>query len=173
MTDGSANITELYKLGGKTKAEDYILNEVSKIYSMQGAAISRKHIEVIVRQMLSRMRITEVGESTFVTGQIIENSELTLQNKELKADGMKEAKAETLILGVSEVSLTTTSWLSAASFQNTSRILIDTAIQGGIDELRGLKENVIIGRLIPAGTGFRQATAKVESEGLVDDGTEL
>ncbi|MBI5140545.1 MAG: DNA-directed RNA polymerase subunit beta' [Candidatus Vogelbacteria bacterium] len=173
LTDGSANITDLFRLGGRVKAEDYILNEISKIYSMQGAAISRKHIEVIIRQMLSRMRVTDVGESNFVTGQIIEHSELILENKKLKRDALTEAKAELLILGVSEVSLTTTSWLSAASFQNTSRILIDTAIQGGTDELRGLKENVIIGRLIPAGTGFRKTSSDKDEEAEADDGADL
>ncbi len=156
LTDGSVNISELFALGGKTKAEDYILNEVSKVYALQGAAISRKHIEVIVRQMLSRRRIKESGDTRFVPGEIVENSELIVENEKVQADGGALATGETLVLGISEVSLTTNSWLSAASFQNTSRILIDTAIQGGMDPLRGLKENVIVGRLIPAGTGFRK-----------------
>ena len=156
LTDGSVNISELFSLGGKTKAEDYILNEVSKVYALQGANISRKHIEVIVRQMLSRKRITDPGSTRFVPGEIVENAELLIENEKIRKTDGEEAKGETIVLGISEVSLTTNSWLSAASFQNTSRILIDTAIQGGVDLLRGLKENVIIGRLIPAGTGFRQ-----------------
>jgi DNA-directed RNA polymerase subunit beta' len=153
MTDGSANINELFAFGGKETAEDYILNEVSKIYSMQAAAISRKHIEVILRQMFSRKRIVESGDTEFVGGEVVENQELLRENGEVSG---KKAKAEDLVLGISEVSLTTSSWLSAASFQNTSRILIDASTQGKVDELRGLKENVIIGRLIPAGTGFRK-----------------
>ncbi len=156
LTDGSVNISELFLLGGKTKAEDYILNEVSKVYALQGAAISRKHIEVIVRQMLSRKRIKDPGETRFVLGEIVENSEFFIENEKAKKAGCEEALGETLVLGISEVSLTTNSWLSAASFQNTSRILIDTAVQGGVDVLRGLKENVIVGRLIPAGTGFKK-----------------
>ena len=157
LTDGSVNISELFLLGGRTKAEDYILDEVSKVYALHGAAISRKHIEIIVRQMLSRKRIKNSGDTKFVSGEIVENSELFIENERVKGNGGEEALGETLVLGISEVSLTTNSWLSAASFQNTSRILIDTAVQGGVDVLRGLKENVIVGRLIPAGTGFREA----------------
>lgn len=168
LTDGSVNISELFNLGGKTKAEDYILNEVSKVYALQGAAISRKHIEVIVRQMLSRKRIKESGDTRFVPGEIVENSELMVENERVKAEGGEQANGETLVLGISEVSLTTNSWLSAASFQNTSRILIDTAIQGGVDHLRGLKENVIVGRLIPAGTGFRKDIETEASEDSVE-----
>ncbi|MDO8493572.1 MAG: DNA-directed RNA polymerase subunit beta' [bacterium] len=168
LTDGSVNISELFTLGGKTKAEDYILNEVSKVYALQGASISRKHIEVIVRQMLSRKRIKESGDTRFVPGEIVENSEMLVENDKVKAEGGEVATGETLVLGISEVSLTTHSWLSAASFQNTSRILIDTAIQGGVDTLRGLKENVIVGRLIPAGTGFRRDIAPAEDNSDID-----
>ena len=168
LTDGSVNISELFLHGGKVKAEDYILNEVSKVYALQGAAISRKHVEVIVRQMMSRKRVKESGETRFVLGEIIETSELLVENERVRAVGGAVATGETLVLGISEVSLTTHSWLSAASFQNTSRILIDTAIQGGVDHLRGLKENVIVGRLIPAGTGFRHdIETKETEEGIV------
>ncbi|HRY62592.1 MAG TPA: DNA-directed RNA polymerase subunit beta' [Candidatus Paceibacterota bacterium] len=161
LTDGSANINELFTFGGKAVAEDYILNEVSKIYSMQAAAISRKHIEVILRQMFSRKKIVEAGDTDFVEGEVVENQELLRAND--KTTGAK-AKASDMVLGISEVSLTTSSWLSAASFQNTSRILIDASTQGNTDELRGLKENVIIGRLIPAGTGFRKKDNYEEAE---------
>ncbi len=169
LTDGSVNISELFTLGGKTKAEDYILNEVSKVYALQGAAISRKHIEVIVRQMFSRKRVKESGDTRFVPGEIVETSELLVENEKIKKIGGEIAVGETLVLGISEVSLTTNSWLSAASFQNTSRILIDTAIQGGVDHLRGLKENVIVGRLIPAGTGFRRDVATETDNEEVSD----
>jgi DNA-directed RNA polymerase subunit beta' len=161
LTDGSANINELFTFGGKAAAEDYILNEVSKIYSMQAAAISRKHIEVILRQMFSRKRITISGDTDFVEGEVVENQELLRANE---SNTGAKAKADDMVLGISEVSLTTSSWLSAASFQNTSRILIDAATQGNSDELRGLKENVIIGRLIPAGTGFRKKAPYEEAK---------
>lgn len=118
---------------------------------MQAAAISRKHVEVILRQMFSRKKILNTGNSDFVEGEVVESKEFSIVKSKTKEG---EITAEDLVLGISEVSLTTSSWLSAASFQNTSRILIDAATQGKVDELRGLKENVIIGRLIPAGTGF-------------------
>ena len=168
LTDGSVNISELFALGGRVKAEDYILNEVSKVYSLQGAAISRKHIEVIVKQMMSRQRIKNSGSTRFVPGEIVENSELLTENELVKKNGSEGATSETLVLGISEVSLTTNSWLSAASFQNTSRILIDTAVQGGLDNLRGLKENVIVGRLIPAGTGFGKHLSRDVTDDSLD-----
>ena len=155
ITDGSANINEIVKYGGKELAEEYIVNEINKVYDLQSASISRKHIEIIIRQMFSRKKITEAGDTTFSPGEIIETIELIEENNRIEKEGTgKKAEASTIVLGVTEVSLTTKSWLSAASFQNTNRVLINNAIRGGIDNLRGLKENVIIGNLIPAGTGF-------------------
>ncbi len=154
LTDGSANISELFQYGGKPKTEDYIMSEVSKIYALQGANIAKKHIEVIIRQMFSRMRIVGAGETDFVNGEIVEKAEFLMANEEASGSKKELATGESMVLGISEVSLTTSSWLSAASFQNTSRVLIENAIKGGVDYLRGLKENVIIGRLIPAGTGL-------------------
>lgn len=156
MTDGSADIGELFQFAGAEKTENYIIEEILKVYELQGATISRKHIEVIIRQMFSRSKIKDAGDTKFVAGEIAENSEIHEENMKMKEAGKEEAKAEKLVLGISEVSLTTESFLSAASFQNTTRVLIDTAVRGGVDELGGLKENVIIGRLIPAGTGFGQ-----------------
>ncbi len=156
LTDGSADINEIVKYGGKEKAEEYIVEEINKVYDLQGASISRKHIEIIIRQMFSRKKIKDAGDTTFSPGEIVENIELIEENTRVKNElknGM-EATAETIVLGITEVSLTTKSWLSAASFQNTNRVLINNAIRGGVDNLRGLKENVIIGNLIPAGTGF-------------------
>jgi DNA-directed RNA polymerase subunit beta' len=156
LTDGSANINEIVKYGGKEVAEEYIVNEINKVYDLQSASISRKHIEIIIRQMFSRKKIKDAGDSTFSPGEIVEAIELIEENDRV----MKEEKdgqvavAETIVLGITEVSLTTKSWLSAASFQNTNRVLINNAVRGGVDTLRGLKENVIIGNLIPAGTGF-------------------
>lgn len=160
LTDGSADIAEIFKYGGKEMAEEYIIKEINKVYELQGASISRKHIEIIIRQMFSRKKIKDAGDTLFSPGEMVEIRELSLQNKKLKEEGKEEAKGETILLGITEASLTTKSWLSAASFQNTNRVLINNAIRGGIDGLRGLKENVIIGRLIPAGTGFRNKASK-------------
>jgi DNA-directed RNA polymerase subunit beta' len=164
LTDGSAKITDVFKYGGKDLAENYIIDEINKVYELQGAPISRKHLEIIVRQMFSRRKIVDAGDTTFSPNDVVENIELIEENERTVAEGGKPAKAEVVVEGISQVSLTTTSWLSAASFQNTNRVLINNAIRGGIDNLRGLKENVIIGRLIPAGTGFRGDYVEQEEE---------
>ncbi len=155
LTDGSAKITEIFKAGGKEMAENYIIEEINKVYELQGAPISRKHLEIIVRQMFSRRKVVDPGESMFSPNEIIETIEFNIENAKIKEEGLAPATSEAIIRGITDVSLTTKSWLSAASFQNTNRVLINNAIKGGVDNLRGLKENVIIGRLIPAGTGFR------------------
>ncbi len=154
LTDGSADIASMFKLGGKELVEEYIIEEINKVYELQSASISRKHTEIIVRQMFSRRKIKDAGETNFSIGDIVENVTFMEENSRVSKINGKEAKAETVVLGITEVSLRTKSWLSAASFQNTNRVLIENAIKGGVDSLRGLKENVIIGRLIPAGTGF-------------------
>ena len=156
LTDGSADIAALFKLGNKEIVEEYIIGEINKVYELQSASISRKHTEIIIRQMFSRRKLSDAGETNFSNGDIIENSTLMEENARVAEMGGKEAKAEVVVLGITEVSLRTKSWLSAASFQNTNRVLIENAVKGGVDNLRGLKENVIIGRLIPAGTGFVQ-----------------
>jgi DNA-directed RNA polymerase subunit beta' len=156
LTDGSADISEIFKYGGKQLAEEYIIDEINKVYELQGASISRKHIEIIIRQMFSRVKIKNSGDTYFSTGETVELIELIEENNRAVDEGGAGAKADTIILGISDVSLTTTSWLSAASFQNTNRVLINNAVRGGVDRLRGLKENVIIGGLIPAGTGFKK-----------------
>ena len=156
LTDGSADITEIFKFGGKELVEKYIIQEINKVYELQNASISRKHTEIIVRQMFSRRKIKDAGETNFSIGDIVEHITFMEENNRLADLGGKEAKAEIVVLGITEVSLRTKSWLSAASFQNTNRVLIENAIKGGVDSLRGLKENVIIGRLIPAGTGFKK-----------------
>lgn len=164
LTDGSANIADVFKYAGKNTAQEYIISEILKIYELQGASISPKHIEVIIRQMFSRMRIKEPGDTLFTTNQVVEASEFLEKNEEIEKGNGIQAKAESLVFGISEVSLTTKSWMSAASFQHTTRILIDASVGGRVDNLRGLKENVIIGRLIPAGTGFRQGNKPEENE---------
>ena len=162
ITDGYADIDELYKFGGLDRAQRYIIAEINKIYETQGASISRKHVEVIVRQMFSRRKIKSTGDTKFSIGNTVEESTLNVENARVKAQGGEEAKGEQLVLGITDVALTKESFLSAASFQNTSRVLIEAAVQGSVDKLYGLKENVILGRLIPAGTGFH--TNRVEPE---------
>ena len=162
LTNGYADIEELFKFGGVDRAQRYIISEINKIYETQGASISRKHCEVIVRQMFSRRKIKITGDTRFSVGEIVEESELVVENARVNALGKEEAKGDNLVLGITEVALTKESFLSAASFQNTSRVLIEAAVQGSVDRLYGLKENVILGRLIPAGTGFH--TNRIEPE---------
>lgn len=167
LTDGSANITDLFRLAGREETEDYIIREITRVYSLQGTSIARKHIEVIVRQMFSRSRVKNPGSTTFLEGEIVDNASILEENARIKKEGGDPVAVENMILGISEVSLSTPSWLASASFQNTSRILIETALRGGKDYLRGLKENVIVGRLIPAGTGIKsrvEEAAQKEAE---------
>ena len=145
---------ELFRYAGKEKTENYIIHEVSKLYELQGAAVSHKHIELIVRQMFSRRKIKNAGDTRFTRGDVVELADLVETNIEAKAKGLTEAEADSVIMGITEVSLSRASFLSAASFQHTPRVLIQAAIRGAVDTLSGLKENVIIGRLIPAGTSF-------------------
>lgn len=154
LTDGSALLPELFKFGGQEVVQDYIIAEVNKIYELQGVTISRKHIEIIVKQMMSRVKITSTGDTKFTIGDVVEEWVMVEENERVKAAGGDAAKGERLILGITETSLTRKSFLAAASFQNTTRVLINAAVRGSHDDLSGLMENVIIGRLIPAGTGF-------------------
>ncbi|MBI2121611.1 MAG: DNA-directed RNA polymerase subunit beta' [Candidatus Sungbacteria bacterium] len=156
LSEGHADLRELFTLAGKDTTQNYIIKEVQKIYSLQGAPIHDKHIEVIVKQMFSRVRIKDAGDTEFTSGEIAEKRELRLANLKAIKAGVKPATAYQLLLGITRVALSTSSFLSAASFQETARVLIDAAIRGRQDGLRGLKENVIIGRLIPAGTGYRK-----------------
>jgi DNA-directed RNA polymerase subunit beta' len=154
LTDGYADIEELFRFGGADRAQRYIISEINKIYETQGASIARKHVEVIVQQMFSRRKIKVAGETRFSVGDVVEESEIVEENERVEAEGKEPAKGDSLVLGITEVALTKESFLSAASFQNTSRVLIEAAVGGAVDRLYGLKENVILGRLIPAGTGF-------------------
>ena len=162
ISDGPAELPTLFKLAGKNRTEDYVMKEINAIYELQGVNIARKHIELIIKQMFSRLKIKDPGETKFVVGEIVENVELVEENERMKVEGGKEALAENVLLGISEVALSTSSFLSAVSFQHTTKVLINTAIKGGEDKLRGLKENVIIGRLIPAGTGLVKDYGKEE-----------
>lgn len=162
LTDGSADITDIFTYGDKDKAEKYVIDEIMKVYELQGASISKKHIEIIIRQMFSRRKVKDPGDTTFYPGEIVEHIELVEENKKMKDEGLVEAKADMIVLGITESSLNTQSWLAAASFQNTNRVLIANAVKGGEDKLRGLMENVIVGRLIPAGTGFKKDAKKAK-----------
>lgn len=154
LTNGSSDLRQLFFLRGKEETMRYVVDEIQMIYSSQGQKLDNRHIELIVKQMFSRLLILDSGDTNLLAGQRVERFELEEANEAVKAKGGREAQAEELLLGISKVSLSTSSFLSAASFQETSRVLINAAVEGRIDHLRGLKENVIIGRLIPAGTGF-------------------
>ncbi|OGZ17709.1 MAG: DNA-directed RNA polymerase subunit beta' [Candidatus Nealsonbacteria bacterium RBG_13_36_15] len=156
LSDGSIDLKELFKSTGQEEAQRYIVKEIQKIYVSQGAIIHDKHIEIIVRQMFSRVRIKEEGDTHFTSGEVVEKGCLLEENSRLKKEKKKIATFQLLLLGISKVALTTDSFLSAASFQETSRVLIQAALEGKKDGLKGLKENVIIGKLIPAGSGFRK-----------------
>ena len=133
---------------------NYIVSEVQEVYRLQGVKINDKHIEVIVRQMLRKVNILDSGESRFLKGEQLEESRLKEENRKLVAEDKLPARFEAVLLGITKASLATDSFISAASFQETTRVLTEAAVTGKRDELKGLKENVIVGRLIPAGTGF-------------------
>jgi DNA-directed RNA polymerase subunit beta' len=156
LTDGSADPQELLSLQGKEAVQRYLVNEAQKVYRSQGVNINDKHIEVIVRQMLRRVRIEEPGDTGLLPGELIEAAEFRRMNNEVVSQGGEPATAVTVLLGITKASLNTDSFLSAASFQETTRVLTEAAITGKVDYLRGLKENVVIGKLIPAGTGIEK-----------------
>jgi len=156
MTDGSANISEMFKYAGKEKAQNYIIEEATKIYELQGASISRKHIEVIIKQMFSRIKVADTGDTNLSEGSVVEEYIFNNAN----ANAKEPAKGTPLILGITETSLTRESFLSAVSFQNTTKMLINASLRGAEDKLAGLKENIIIGKIIPAGTGYEGSPKK-------------
>ncbi len=166
LTTGSINLHDLMRLKGIEATQRYIINEVLRIYAAQGQNIADKHLEIIVRQMFSRVQIEEPGDSLFVTGDIVSKAAVMETNKQLTDDGKQPAQFTQLLLGITKVSIWSDSFLSAASFQDTTRVLINAATSGRVDNLYGLKENVIIGRKIPVGTGVVAAEAE-EVEELV------
>lgn len=153
LTEGSLDLLALYKYKGRDAVQRYLSKEIQAIYSSQGQKLNNKHIEIIVRQMFSRARIIDPGDTDFLPGEIVEKASVMQAHAELEK-GKKQAEIEELFLGITKISLSTESWLSSASFQETARVLIDASMTGKVDRLQGLKENVIIGRLIPAGTGY-------------------
>ena len=154
LTEGSINLKKLYKLKGEEEVQKYIVKEIQHIYSSQGQRLNDKHIEIVCKQLFSRVYVDDAGDTDFVPGEIITKAQFDGANKEMNVNNKKLVKGKILLLGMTKASLTTDSFLSAASFQETARVLIGGAIKGQVDHLRGLKENVIIGRLIPAGTGY-------------------
>lgn len=170
ITEGSIDPKELLEVDDVQAVENYILKEVQKVYRLQGIEISDKHIEVIIKQMLKKIRIVEGGDTGVLPGTRINVSKFTEINKDVLKEGKRPAVGRPILLGITKASLETDSWLSAASFQETTRILTDAAIKGKVDNLKGLKENVIIGKLIPAGTGLRGALKSPEE--LVEEAAE-
>jgi DNA-directed RNA polymerase subunit beta' len=154
IVDGPADPHDILRLLGVEALARYICNEVQDVYRLQGVKINDKHIEVIVRQMLRRVQIADAGESRFIVGEQLERAEVLEENEKLEKEAKQPAVYEHMLLGITKASLSTDSFISAASFQETTRVLTEAAIMGKRDELRGLKENVIVGRLIPAGTGL-------------------
>lgn len=156
LTEGSVNPHDLLKIKGIRAVQDYMLREVQRVYRLQGVDISDKHIEVIVRQMLKKVRIENNGDTDFLPGTLVDVLEYEDINEKLIAEGKEPADGKQVMLGITKAALATNSFLSAASFQETTKVLTEAAIKGKIDPLIGLKENVIIGKLIPAGTGMKR-----------------
>ena len=173
LTEGSVNPHDILKIKGLRAAQDYLLREVQRVYRLQGVEINDKHIEVIVHQMLKKIRIEENGDSEFLPGSMVDVLDFNDVNEQLEAEGKELATGEQIMLGITKASLATDSFLSAASFQETTKVLTEAAIKGKVDHLIGLKENVIIGKHIPAGTGMKKyrdvclnTDAKLEEEVL-------
>ncbi|WP_453932416.1 DNA-directed RNA polymerase subunit beta' [Acidovorax temperans] len=168
IVDGPADPQDILRLLGIEELSRYIVDEVQDVYRLQGVKINDKHIEVIVRQMLRRVVVENVGESNYIAGEQVERSEILNTNEALQAEGKIPATYSNLLLGITKASLSTDSFISAASFQETTRVLTEAAIMGKKDELRGLKENVIVGRLIPAGTGLAYHQARKAKDAMDD-----
>ncbi|MEO8387647.1 MAG: DNA-directed RNA polymerase subunit beta', partial [Polaromonas sp.] len=168
IVDGPADPQDILRLLGMEELARYIVDEVQDVYRLQGVKINDKHIEVIVRQMLRRVVVENVGDSSYIAGEQVERSVILDANDALRADGKIPAVFTNLLLGITKASLSTDSFISAASFQETTRVLTEAAIMGKRDELRGLKENVIVGRLIPAGTGMAYHEARKAKDQMDD-----
>ena len=163
LTAGSLNLHDLMRLKGVEATQRYIINEVLRIYAAQGQDVADKNLEIIVRQMFSRVQIEDAGDSEFVTGDIVSKAAVVNANKQLAAEGKNLISYTQLLLGITKVSIWSDSRLSAASFQDTTRVLINAAVSGRADHLHGLKENVIIGRKIPVGTGAVEESEEFEA----------
>lgn len=164
LTSGPLNPHDVIRLNGPEAAQQYLVDEVQRVYRSQGVEIADKHVEIIVRQMTKKVKILDPGDTKLLQGELVEIQQFESENKEAKEAGLQEAVCEHLLLGITKASLNTESWISAASFQETTRIITEAAVEGKQDLLRGLKENVIIGRLIPAGTGYHHLTHASEEK---------
>jgi DNA-directed RNA polymerase subunit beta' len=165
LLDGSPAPHDILRILGIEALTDYYVSQVQEVYRLQGVVINDKHIETILRQMLKKVEIKEPGDSNYLLGEVIEKNELDNINKILKKEKKRPIVAERMLLGITKASLQTNSFISAASFQETTRVLTDAAIRGKVDKLVGLKENVIVGRLIPAGTGYtKEKWGKIAEE---------
>ena len=170
LTEGSVNPHDILKIKGVRAVQDYMIREVQRVYRLQGVEINDKHIEVIVRQMLKKIRIEESGDTEFLPGTNVDRLEFEDVNEALEAEGKEPATGEQIIMGITKASLATNSFLSAASFQETTKVLTEAAIKGKVDHLVGLKENVIIGKLIPAGTGLkRYSNIKLSTDDMLKE----
>ena len=156
LTEGSVNPHDILKIKGIRAVQDYMLREVQRVYRLQGVDINDKHIEMIVHQMLKKVRVEDNGDSDVLPGTLIDVLDFEEMNEKLEAEGKRPAEGKQVMLGITKASLATNSFLSAASFQETTKVLTEAAIKGKVDPLIGLKENVIIGKLIPAGTGMKR-----------------
>ena len=154
IVDGERSLHDILRLLGVTELAEYLVKEIQDVYRLQGVDIDDKHIEVITRQMLRKAEITDPGDTNFLQGEQVEKSRVLEINEKMEADDKEGAQFEPVLLGVTKASLVTESFISAASFQETTRVLTEASVRGSRDMLRGLKENVIVGRLIPAGTGL-------------------
>jgi DNA-directed RNA polymerase subunit beta' len=154
LMDGSSNPHDILAIKGDKELAKYLVDEVQEVYRLQGVKINDKHIETIVRQMLRRVRVKDVGDTDFLVGEQVERNIFEDANERMRTEGKEPAVAEPLLLGITKASLSTESFISAASFQETTKVLTEAAIWGKTDRLHGLKENVIMGRLVPAGTGM-------------------
>jgi DNA-directed RNA polymerase subunit beta' len=170
LTEGSVNPHDILKIKGVRAVQDYMLREVQRVYRLQGVDINDKHIELIVRQMLQKIRIEDNGDSDLLVGSMVDSLDFLELNEQLEAEGKTLATGAQVLLGITKASLATNSFLSAASFQETTKVLTEAAIKGKVDPLIGMKENVIIGKLIPAGTGMkRYRNIKLDSEMVVEE----
>ena len=172
LTEGSVNPHDILKIKGVRAVQDYMIREVLRVYRLQGVEINDKHIEVIVRQMLKKIRVEDNGDSSFLPGTMVDFLEYEEENEKLAAEGKEPAEGKQVLLGITKASLATNSFLSAASFQETTKVLTEAAIKGKIDPLIGLKENVIIGKLIPAGTGMKRYRS-IHLDSDIDENAEL
>ena len=174
LTEGSVNPHDILKIKGLRAVQDYMLQEVQRVYRLQGVDINDKHIEVIVRQMLKKVRVEERGDTELLPGTMVDVLDFNEINEQMEAEGKEPAKGEQIMLGITKASLATDSFLSAASFPETTKVLTEAAIKGKVDHLVGLKENVIIGKHIPAGTGMKKyRDVKINTDIEPDEELEL